>query len=190
MCLCGTRVWVGDGVPDTYRWSAPGGVHVTRPSVLGRVYCEQHWKREPVEYNRYSTVKSGIAAVEYGSVRGIHSDPRGIAMLFHGSTRGIAMLFHRTPRISREPAIPRMLFHGCYSTLPYLKNHSFGRTHETATVLRGGGVSGGGKRHTRKAYRDWFKVVGLKLVGSIDEARHTCLVVLWPKGHGPQRDQQ
>ena len=149
-----------------------------------------HWKREPVEYNRYSTVKSGIAAVEYGSVRGIHSDPRGIAMLFHGSTRGIAMLFHRSPSISREPAIPRMLFHGCYSTLPYLKNHSFGRTHETATVLRGGGVSGGGKRHTRKAYRDWFKVVGLKLVGSIDEARHTCLVVLWPKGHGPQRDQQ
>ena len=150
-----------------------------------------HWNREPVEYNRYySTVKSGIAKVEYGSVCGIHSDPRGIAMLFHGSTRGIAMLFHRTHSISREIAIPRMLFHGCYSTLPYLKNHSFGRTHETATVLRGGGVSGGGKRHTRKAYRDWFKVVGLKLVGSIDEARHTCLVVLWPKGHGPQRDQQ
>jgi len=42
------------------------------------------WKREPVEYNRYSTGKSGIAAVEYGSVCGIHSDPRGIAMLFHG----------------------------------------------------------------------------------------------------------
>ena len=70
-----------------------------------------HWKREPVEYNRYSTVKSGIAQVEYGSVRGIRSDPRGIAMLFHGSTRGIAMLFHSILRISREIAIPRMLFH-------------------------------------------------------------------------------
>ena len=128
--------------------------------------------------------------MEYGSVRGIRSDPRGIAMLFHGSTRGIAMLFHSILRISREIAIPRMLFHGCYSTLPYLKNHSFGRTHETATVLYRVGGERGWQEHTRKAYRDWFKVGGLKLVGSIDEARHTCLVVLWPKGHGPQRDQQ
>ena len=106
-------------------------------------------------------------------------------MLFHGSTRGIAMLFHSVLRISREIAIPRMLFHGCYSTLPYLKNHSFGRTHETATVLYRVGGERGWQEHTRKAYRDWFKVGGLKLVGSIDEARHTCLVVLWPKGHGP-----
>ena len=121
-----------------------------RPTRTLTMYIDSHllllhWKREPVEYNRYSTVKSGIAAVEYGSVRGIHSDPRGIAMLFHVLTRGIAMLFHSTLRIPREIAIPRMLFHGCYSTLPYLKIHSFGRTHETATVLRGGGVSGGGK---------------------------------------------
>ena len=100
------------------------------------------------------------------------------------------MLFHRTLRISREIAIPRMLFHGCYSTLPYLKIIVLEERTRRQRYCAGWGGERGWQEHTRKAYRDWFKVGGLKLVGSIDEAWHTCLVVLWPKGHGPQRDQQ
>ena len=66
--------------------------------------------------------------------------------------------------------------------------HVFGRTHDNvATVCGSGGVAWVWYVYTSNAYGGWYKVGGLKLVGSSNEAWHTRLVVLWPKGQGPSR---